>query len=297
MADSLIVNEPGIRLDRFLSTRYPEYSRTYLQKLISEELVTVNGKTVKSGFKLNINDTVIVSIPALPPSPLAPEAIPVTIVYEDDDLLVVDKPAGLTTHPSPGQTEHTLVNAVLSYYPRLAEMGDSLRPGIVHRLDKDTSGLIIIAKTNQAQLKLIEQFRVRSVSKTYLTLVKGHLTPEKGIIEAPIGRSPSDRKKMAVVNDGKPACSEYKVVKYYKGYTLLEVKPETGRTHQIRVHLSAIGYPMAGDGVYGVKVPFLKRQFLHAHRLSFNLPFSGERVEFKSELPDDLEKALEGLES
>ena len=237
-----------------------------------------------------------VSIPAPAPSLLTPEAIPVKIVFENDDLLVVDKPAGLTTHPSPGQTEHTLVNAILSYFPRLAEMGDSLRPGIVHRLDKDTSGLIIIAKNTPAQLKLIEQFRTRSVSKTYLTLVKGHLTPEQGIIEAPIGRSSSDRKKMAVTTDGKPARSQYKVIKYYKGYTLLEVKPETGRTHQIRVHLSAIGYPMAGDGVYGVKVPFLKRQFLHAHRLSFNLPSSGERAEFKSALPEDLEKALASLE-
>jgi 23S rRNA pseudouridine1911/1915/1917 synthase len=295
MADSYLIDEPGVRLDRFISNRYPDFSRTYLQKLISEGLVTVNGKTVKSGFKLSSGDKVAVSIPAPAPSSLIPESIPVKIVYEDDDLLVVDKPAGLTTHPSPGQTEHTLVNAILSYYPRLAEMGDSLRPGIVHRLDKDTSGLIIIAKNTPAQLKLIDQFRTRSVKKTYLTLVKGHLTPEQGIIEAPIGRSSSDRKKMAVVADGRPARSEYKVVKYYQGYSLLEVKPETGRTHQIRVHLSAIGYPMAGDGVYGVKVAFLQRQFLHAHHLSFNLPFSGEKVEFKSELPEDLEKALNTL--
>jgi 23S rRNA pseudouridine1911/1915/1917 synthase len=174
-------------------------------------------------------------------------------------------------------------------------MGDSLRPGIVHRLDKDTSGLIIVAKNSQAQINLINQFKIRSVSKMYLTLVKGHLTPEQGIIEAPIGRDPADRKRMAVVTAGRPARSEYKVVKYLKGYTLLEVKPETGRTHQIRVHLSAIGYPVVGDGVYGVKVTFLKRQFLHAYRLSFNLPATGERVEFKSELPEDLEEALKSL--
>jgi 23S rRNA pseudouridine1911/1915/1917 synthase len=295
MADNFVVDEPGVRLDRFISTRYHEFSRTYLQKLINEGSVRVNGKAVKPGIKLDIGDRVEVSIPPPAPSPLSPEAIPVKVVYEDDDLLVVDKPHGLTTHPSPGQTGHTLVNALLSYYPKLAEMGDSLRPGIVHRLDKDTSGLIIVAKNSQAQLNLINQFKNHSVKKTYLTLVKGHLTPEQGIIEAPIGRDPADRKRMAVVTAGKPARSEYKVVKYLKGYTLLEVKPETGRTHQIRVHLSAIGYPVVGDGVYGVKVPFLKRQFLHAYRLSFNLPVSGERVEFKSELPEDVEEALKSL--
>ena len=296
MADSLIVLESGIRLDRFISTRYPEYSRSYLQKLINEGHVTVNGKTTKPGIKLIINDRVEVYIPPLASSSLLPEAIPVKIVYEDDDLLVVDKPAGLTTHPSPGQTSHTLVNALLSYYPKLAEMGDSLRPGIVHRLDKDTSGLIIIAKNISTQLKLVNQFKNRSVHKTYLTLVKGHLTPETGIIEAPIGRDPADRKKMAVVTDGRPARSEYRIVKYLKGYTLVEVKPETGRTHQIRVHLAAIGYPIAGDRVYGVKMLFLKRQFLHAHRLAFNLPANDKRVEFKSELPEDLVQGLKSIE-
>jgi 23S rRNA pseudouridine1911/1915/1917 synthase len=295
MANVFMVDESGVRLDRFISNRHPEFSRTYLKKLINEGHVSVNGKVVKPGIKLNIGDRVEVSIPQPPPSPLSPEVVPIKIVYEDNDLLVVDKPFGLTTHPSPGQTGHTLINALLSYCPKLAEMGDSLRPGIVHRLDKDTSGLIIVAKNTQSQLNLINQFKNRTVQKTYLTLVKGHLTPETGIIEAPIGRDPADRKRMAVVTAGKPARSEYKVVKYLKGYTLLEVKPETGRTHQIRVHLSAIGYPVVGDGVYGVKVPFLKRQFLHAYRLSFNLPAHGERVEFKSELPEDLEEALKSL--
>ncbi len=295
MADNYVVDESGIRLDKFVSTLYPAFSRTYLQKLVTEGLVKVNGKVVKPGIKLNRDDKVEVTIPSPPASTLSPEAIPIKIVYEDKDLLVVDKPAGLTTHPSPGQSRHTLVNAILSYFPRLAEMGDSLRPGIVHRLDKDTSGLIIIAKNTPAQLNLVNQFRTRSVSKTYLTLVKGHLTPERGIIEAPIGRDTADRKKMAVVTGGRPARSEYKVVKYFKDYTLLEVKPETGRTHQIRVHLSAIGYPVVGDRVYGGKVPFLERQFLHAYRLSFNLPSTEERVEFKSDLPEDLERTLKSI--
>jgi 23S rRNA pseudouridine1911/1915/1917 synthase len=213
-------------------------------------------------------------------------------VYEDDDLLVVDKPAGLTTHPVPHQTAPTLVNALLSLYPALAEMSASPRPGIVHRLDKDTSGLIIIAKNEKARLNLTNQFKNRTVQKTYLTLVKGRLTPAAGIIEAPIGHDPGDRKKMAVVREGRPARSEFKVLKYLGDCTLLEVKPETGRTHQIRVHLAAIGYPVVGDAVYGGQSPLLNRQFLHAHRLGFRLPASGEWLDLKSELPDDLAGAL-----
>ncbi len=295
MPDNFIVDESGIRLDKFLSSRYPKYSRTHLQNLINNGFVKVNNRTVKPGIKLTSGDRVGINFPESAPSSLLPENVPLKIVYEDDDLLVVDKPAGMTTHPSPGRTEHTLVNAILSHYPKLAEIGNSLRPGIVHRLDKDTSGLIIIAKNMPAQMKLIEQFRTREVSKTYITLVRGHLSPETGIIEAPIGRSSADRKKMAIVSGGRQALTEYKVLKYYREFTLLEIKPETGRTHQIRVHLSAIGYPMAGDSVYGVKVPFLTRQFLHAQRLSFILPSSGKRVEFKSDLPDDLALALKTL--
>jgi 23S rRNA pseudouridine1911/1915/1917 synthase len=171
-------------------------------------------------------------------------------------------------------------------------MGDSLRPGIVHRLDKDTSGLMLVAKNQKAQMNLIEQFRTRSVVKVYLVLVKGRLTPESGIIDAAIRRDTKNRKRMAVVREGKPARTQYTVMKYLDGYTLLEIRPETGRTHQIRVHLAAIGYPVVGDSVYGVKSPYLSRQFLHACRLGFKLPSSGEHVEFKSELPEDLKKAL-----
>ncbi len=293
MSDNFIVGESGVRLDKYLSTRYSGYSRTRLQNLIINGFAKVNNRTVKPGIKLAAGDRVEINFPESAPSTLLPETVPLKIVYEDDDLLVVDKPAGMTTHPSPGQTKHTLINAILSHYPKLAGVDNSLRPGIVHRLDKDTSGLIIVAKNKLAQLKLIEQFRTRSVSKTYVTLVKGHLSPETGIIEAPIGRSSTDRKKMAVVSGGRQALTDYRVLKYYRDCTLLEVKPETGRTHQIRVHLAAIGYPMAGDSVYGVKVPFLKRQFLHAQRLSFSLPSSGKRVEFKSDLSDDLVKALD----
>jgi 23S rRNA pseudouridine1911/1915/1917 synthase len=282
----------GVRLDRFVADKCPELTRTHVQKLIADGFITVNGRGAKSSLRLDSGDRVDVVVPPAPPSPLTPEAIPLSIVYEDEDLLVVDKPPGLTVHPAPGHPDHTLINAILSHVPHLARMGDSLRPGIVHRLDKDTSGLMLVAKNQVAQMNLIEQFRARSVVKAYLVLVKGHLTPEKGIIDAAIGRDARNRKRMAVVREGRPARTQYQVIKYINDYTLLEILPETGRTHQIRVHLAAIGYPVVGDAVYGVKSPYLSRQFLHACRLGFKLPSSGEYVEFKSELPSDLEKAL-----
>jgi len=208
---------------------------------------------------------------------------------------VIDKPAGLAVHPAPGHPGHTLVNAVLFHFPHLADIGDSLRPGIVHRLDKDTSGLMLVAKNRIAQANLINQFKARSVSKAYLALVKGHLTPERGVIEAEIGRDPRNRKRMAVVSGGREARTEYQVVQYTGDYTLLEIRPETGRTHQIRVHLVAIGYPVVGDSVYGVKSPHLSRQFLHACRLGFKLPSIGEYAEFTSQLPPDLQQALRDI--
>ena len=288
----LVAGIAGIRLDRFIADNCPELTRTHAQRLISEGCITVNGEKAKPSLKLDAGDTVDVIVPPTPPSPLAPEPIPLNIIYEDDDLLVVDKPPGLTVHPAPGHTHHTLVNALLARVPHLGDMGDSLRPGIVHRLDRDTSGLMLVAKNQSAQLNLIEQFKERSVNKAYLVLVKGKLTPEEGIIDAAIGRDAGNRKRMAVVKEGRPARTEYRVIKYLNDFTLLEIKPETGRTHQIRVHLGAIGYPVVGDAVYGVRSPYLSRQFLHACRLGFKLPSSGEYVEFRSELPEDLEKAL-----
>lgn len=293
---SFTVEVSGERLDKFVAKCFPDISRTYLQKLISEGYITVNSRQAKSSVNLETGDVIKVIIPVPKPNTLQAEPIPLKIIYEDTDLIIVDKPPGLTTHPSPGQTEHTLINAVLAYYPGLAELGDTMRPGIVHRLDKDTSGLIIIAKNTTAQLNLIRQFKEREVKKTYITLVKGHLSPEQGIIEAPIGRHTIDRTRMTVTTGGRPARSEYKVKKYVGDYTLLEVKPETGRTHQIRVHLAAIGSPVVGDAIYGYKVPFLKRQFLHAHKLKFKLPSSGEMVELTSELAEDLKAALRNIQ-
>jgi len=283
------------RLDKYVCAQIPELSRSQVQKLIAEGNITVKGQKAKPGLRLNIGDKIDIAIPPTPPQELKPEAIPLKIIYEDDDLLVVDKPAGLTVHPAPGHPAHTLVNAILAHFPHLADIGDTLRPGVVHRLDKDTSGVMLVAKNSAAQANLSKQFKSHAVTKAYLALVKGKLEPEEGIIEADIGRDPRNRKKMAVVAQGREARTDYRVVKYFGNYTLLEVMPETGRTHQIRVHLAAIGFPVVGDKVYGVKSPHLSRQFLHASRLSFKLPSSGEYVEFESELPEDLEKALEDI--
>jgi len=288
-----VVDKPGARLDKYVGEKCPGLSRTQAQKLIAGGYITVNDRTAKAGLKLDVGDRVNIVIPS--PTPLSPEAIPLSIIYQDNDLLVVDKPPGLTIYPAPGHPSHTLVNAILSYLPDLLDTGDSLRPGIVHRLDKDTSGLMVVAKNSLAQQSLISQFKSRSVVKAYLALVKGHLTPEHGIIEAPIGRDPRNRKRMAVVAEGREARTQYHVIKYVGNFTLLEVRPETGRTHQIRVHLSAIGFPVVGDKVYGVKSAYLSRQFLHASRLGFHLLSTGEYVEFTSDLPPDLEQALKDI--
>lgn len=292
---SFVVDSAGLRLDRFVALKCPEISRTFAQKLIGEGHVTVNSRVVRAGLKLDIGDTVDITIPPVPPVQLLPEDIPLRIIYEDDDLLVIDKPAGLTVHPAPGHPDHTLVNAILHRYPHLAGTGDSLRPGIVHRLDKDTSGLMLIVRNEGARVDLISQFKNRTVHKVYQAVVKGRLTPESGVIEAPLGRDPRNRQRMAVLKEGREARSEYRVMKYIGNCTLLEVIPQTGRTHQIRVHLTAIGYPVMGDAVYGVKSPHLSRQFLHACRLGFRLPSTGKYVEFTSELPPDLAQALEAL--
>jgi 23S rRNA pseudouridine1911/1915/1917 synthase len=292
---SFVADKPVERLDKFVGEKCPELSRTHAQKLIKDGHITVNEHVAKASLKLNIGDRVSIVIPPTPPSPLSPEAIPLSILYEDDDLLVIDKPAGLPVHPAPGHPDHTLVNAILSHFPHLADISDSLRPGIVHRLDKDTSGVMLVAKSSTAQANLINQFKARSIVKSYLVLVQGRLTPECGIIEAAIGRDPGNRKRMAVVSAGRESRTEYRVIKYLGNHTLLEIIPETGRTHQIRVHLSAIGYPVVGDPMYGVRSAHLLRQFLHASRLGLKLPSTGEYVEFTSELPPDLEQALKDI--
>jgi 23S rRNA pseudouridine1911/1915/1917 synthase len=292
---NFVADTEGVRLDKFVGDSCPELSRTHAQQLIAEGYVTVNGLVAKASLKLHPGDKVDIIIPPEPASLLMPEAIPLKILFEDMDLLVVDKPAGMAVHPAPGHPGHTLVNAVLSYLPQLAQDDESLRPGIVHRLDKDTSGLIVVAKNRVAQANLSAQFKSRTVSKNYLVLVRGRLTPENGVIEATIGRDPHHRQRMAVVSQGREARTGYQVLKYLGNHSYLEITPETGRTHQIRVHLAAIGFPVMGDTTYGVKTPYLSRQFLHASRIGFKLPSNNEYIAFESPLPPDLQQALRDI--
>jgi len=285
------VDKPGSRLDMYLA-RYCQISRTYAQKLIGDGEVTVDGSRVKASHRLNAGESVVATIPPPAPTSLIAEEIPLDVVYEDSDVIVINKPAGMLVHPVAGRYTGTLVNAVLARCPDLGGIDGSLRPGIVHRLDKDTSGLMVVAKNDTAQMSLSRQIKRRSITKVYLALVAGRLTPENGAVEGPIGRHPNDRKRMAVVSGGREARTGYRVIEYLDGYTLLEAMLETGRTHQIRVHFQAIGHPVFGDPIYGKKSALLERQFLHAHRLGFKLPSTGEYVEFSSDLPPDLEKTL-----
>ena len=292
----LIAPISGLRCDKYVAEVLPQFSRAYIQKLITQGHILVNEQSAKASQRLKYSDKITIKIP--PPTYPTAEPIPLAIIYEDKDILVIDKPAGLVVHPSPGHTSHTLVNAILAHCPSLATSEDLTRPGIIHRLDKDTSGLMIIAKNDYARQYLVNQFKSHAVTKGYLVLVKGRPSPEQGVIEAPIGRDPHNRKRMAITETGKEASTQYKVKEYLNGYTLLEVAPRTGRTHQIRVHLSAIGYPVVGDPIYGTKRRLeakalcLKRQFIHACRLGFRLPSTNEYREFTCPLPADLKQAL-----
>ena len=283
-----------VRLDKYLTQVLPQFSRAYLQRLIEQGSALVNGRKAKASQRLTMSDRVTVELPPSPGRPL-PEPIPLTVIYEDEDIVVIDKPAGLTVHPAPGHPNHTLVNAVLAHCPGLTMNNDLMRPGIVHRLDKDTSGLTVIAKNDSAREYLAAQFKNRTVNKRYLVLVKGRLSPEQGVIEAPIGRDLHRRRRMTVVESGKQATTQYQVREYLDNYTLVEVSPLTGRTHQIRVHLSAIGCPVAGDSTYGTRSAHLDRQFVHAYCLGFRLPSTKVYQEFSSPLAADLEQALECL--
>jgi 23S rRNA pseudouridine1911/1915/1917 synthase len=291
----LKADSAGARLDLFIVQKLPELSRSFIQKLTRDGHVTLNDKPARAGVRLKEGDLLAVTIPPPEPAKLEAENIPIDIIYEDDDLLVVDKPAGMTTHPAPGNPVHTLVNAVLSHLPALPESDNPARPGIVHRLDKDTSGLILIAKTREALANLSAQFKSRGVKKAYVTLVKGKLTPQSGIIDAPIGRDRAHRQKMDITDSGRPARTAYTVLRYYDGYTLVEARPETGRTHQIRVHFASVGHPVIGDATYGTRSELVGRQFLHAQRLSFKLPSTGKTVEFSAPVAPDLQSALDRL--
>jgi len=292
----LTADRGGERLDVFIARRCAELSRSHARRLIDDGLATVDGRAAKPSDRLASGALVTVSIPPPVEPDLAPEHIPLTIIYQDLDILVVDKPPGLTVHPAPGHPAGTLVNALIAISPDLRAMTGTLRPGIVHRLDKDTSGLMVVAKNERVQRALSQQLKDRQVHKVYLALVNGVPSPREGVIEAPIGRHPKNRKKMAVVAGGREAVTKYRVREEIGGrYALLEVEPVTGRTHQIRVHMAAIGHPIAGDRTYGRRSDFVDRQFLHAWKLAFALPAGGRTVEFESPLPPDLRAALEAL--
>ena len=285
-----------VRLDRFLAAALPDLTRSHIQKLIKAGHVTINGFAASSSRRLKSTDLVTIEIPPPAPSRLEPEDIAIEIIYEDTDMAVINKPAGLTVYPAPGHAGHTLVNAMLQRFPDLACFGDSPRPGIVHRLDKDTSGLIVVARNERTRLHLVNQFKSRSVIKVYLVLVQGRLEPEKGAIDAPIGRDPSDRKRMAVVSRGRTARTDYRVLQYFKNCTLAEAHIQTGRTHQIRVHMSAIGHPVIGDKKYGKSSTPSGRQFLHACYLELRLPGSGQTRSFTCSLPPDLQQVLKSFD-
>jgi 23S rRNA pseudouridine1911/1915/1917 synthase len=286
----------GERVDAFIARRLPELSRSHAKKLIDSGFVTLDGRAPKPADRVAQGARLRVEVP--PPEELSLEAeeMPLTVVYQDADIIVVDKPAGLTVHPAPGQPSGTLVNALLAAVPDLRGIAGTLRPGIVHRLDKDTSGLIVVAKNDRAMRALQSQLKERRVHKTYVALVEGVPAPREGVIEAPLGRHPKNRKKQAVVAGGREALTRYRMREVLAGgYSLLEVEPVTGRTHQIRVHLAAIGHPIVGDALYGRRSAIIGRQFLHAARLGFAMPLGGREVEFESPLPADLSAALAAL--
>ena len=294
----LRAEKSGERLDIFVARSIAELTRSRAAKLIDEGLVTVDGRQAgKASTKLSTGQRVSVTIPPPVPTKIEPEAMPLSIVYEDGDLLVVDKPPDLAVHPSPGHSSHTLVNGILAHCDDLSGIGGEKRPGIVHRLDKDTSGLIIVAKNDAAHVSLARQLKERQVEKTYLALVEGRVTPVEGRIEAPIGRDAKHRKRMAIVEGGRDARTSYRVLREIDGRTLLEIRPKTGRTHQIRVHLASIGHPITGDTLYGRRgdAP-VARQFLHAKRLAFQHPRTGERLDLEAPLAADLQRTLSELE-
>lgn len=291
----LTADRSGERVDAFVARALPEISRSYVKRLLESGLITIDGRVPKASEKVSEGATVLVEVPPPEVMTLEPQSIPLTIVYQDNDIIVVDKPPGLTVHPSPGHPSGTLVNALLAVCPDLQGIAGTLRPGIVHRLDKDTSGLLVVAKNDRAMRALQQQLSERRVHKTYLALVHGVPSPREGQIEAPIARSPKNRKKMAIVEGGRESTTRYRVREEMAKFALLEVEPVTGRTHQIRVHLAAIGHPIVGDAVYGRPSPLVDRQFLHAWKLAFGMPLGGRQVEFESPLPPDLREALEAL--
>ena len=297
---NVIVNEndKGKRLDIYIAENFNELSRTMIKKLIESNNILVNDKSEKVSYKVQANDNISIDVPEAKETKLKAQEIPLDIIYEDSDIIVVNKPKGMVVHPANGNPDGTLVNAILSICKNsLSGIGGELRPGIVHRLDKDTSGLIIVAKNDKAHINMSEQIKERNVKKTYIALVRGNVPEEEATINMPIGRSTKDRKKMAVTKNGKQAITHFKVLRRYSKYTLLEIKIETGRTHQIRVHMAEIGYPVVGDAVYsnGKNEFGIEGQMLHAYKLEFMHPITNKHMELTAPLPQYFEEILKKL--
>ncbi len=291
----ILVDRVGERLDKFLAVKERDLSRSLIATLMSKGLVRVDGLVAKPSYRLKGGESVEMEVVSLGSDIPIAQDIHLSVNYEDKDMLVVDKPAGMVVHPAPGHYSDTLVNAILGRVPSIEQTGEKNRPGIVHRLDKDTSGLIVVAKNRIAHDYISSQIKNRSVHKGYIALVKGQVTPEQGIIKANIGRDRKNLKRMAVVDVGRDAETHYNVLEYFPQNTLVKVVPKTGRTHQIRVHFSALSHPLVGDKLYGGRDDKLERQFLHASVLGFRAPGNGEYMEFKSPLPSDLMLVLEEL--
>jgi len=293
---TIVIEDPadeGIRIDKYLATALPEKSRSHYQKAIDNGLVLVNGKNVKSKYQTRIGDEILVSIEPLKEIDILPEDIPIEILYEDEDVIVVNKPKGMVVHPAPGHYSGTLVNALMFHCKdSLSGINGEIRPGIVHRIDMNTTGSLLVCKNDKAHNDIAAQIKVHSVNRIYKGIVLGNFKDEEGTINAPIGRNPKDRKKMAVVSNGREAVTHFKVLEQFKGYSYVEFKLETGRTHQIRVHMSHIGHPILGDDVYGKPVKNLIGQTLHAQTLGFIQPTTGQYVEVNAPLPAYFEDLL-----
>lgn len=290
-----ITTESG-RLDKVLASLQTTWTRSQVDKLIKTDQVTVNGSVQASKYQVKPNDVISVAAQTVQATTIEPENIPLDVVYEDDDVLVVNKPQGMVVHPAPGHPDHTLVNALL-YHSPLSTINGEFRPGIVHRIDKDTSGLLMVAKNDRAHRSLAAQLKAKTNLREYVALVHGVIKEDSGTINAPLGRSPKDRKKQAIVKDGRAAVTHFKVLKRYQHYTLISCRLETGRTHQIRVHLQSIGHPLVGDPLYGPKKTIKGHgQFLHARLLGFKHPVTGELLTFEAPLPAIFKATLDRLD-
>lgn len=290
-----IHHESG-RIDKVLTNLFTDYSRSQIQLWLKNGAVSVNGQPVKANYKVKQGDEITVLIPEPETLDVVPENIPLTIVYEDEDVAVINKPQGMVVHPSAGHTHGTMVNALMYHIKDLSTINGVIRPGIVHRIDKDTSGLLMVAKNDQAHESLAQQLKDKTSLRKYVALIHGEIPHEKGTINAPIGRSKENRKMQAIREDGKSAVTHFTVLERFEGFTLVELKLETGRTHQIRVHMKYIGYPLAGDPVYGPKKTLKGNgQFLHAQMLGFTHPTTNEKMIFEAPLPEVFEKTLEKL--